>query len=130
MRHGHELWANVLQEAGEGGSAVRPIGKALVLGVVIMQVGMPTVALLAHDPPSRFGFQMYSGYGDGVVELRDIDGHLMDVDWAGAVLPRVMRPELDWAKHLPDRLCQEFGLLESVTIRMEGLKTVRIRCER
>jgi hypothetical protein len=74
----------------------------LVAAVVALQYVVPFVALTASAPPTRFGFQMYSGLGSVSAQQIDGDGRTSDLDLASMTVK--FRPELDWSD-LQERLC-------------------------
>lgn len=89
----------------------------ILVAVIIAQIAVPAIAL-TQEKPSRFGFQMYSGYGEGSIVVLDADGEDIDVD-TPAVLPRTLRPELDWTQHVPEHLCAEVPGAASVVIEQD-----------
>ena len=73
---------------------------ALIVGV---QFSVPAVAL-AMEPPTRLGFQMYSGLGEvPEITITANDGSTDEVAIGDVVA--VPRPELDWSIKLPEHLC-------------------------
>jgi hypothetical protein len=74
----------------------------LVAAVIILQFLVPFVALTASVPPTRFGFQMYSGMGSVLAQQTDANGLTSDIDVTAVSVK--FRPELDWSD-LPERLC-------------------------
>jgi hypothetical protein len=98
-----------------------------VLGAVIaLQVAVPAVALTL-EPPTRFGFQMYSGYGDGEIGVLDASGAAIDVDYA-EVLPRSLRPELDWTRHVPEHLCAKIPGAATIVVEQNGSGRTDVPC--
>ena len=82
--------------------------------VVLVQVAVPAVALV-NDPPTRFGFQMYSGVGEvPSIRLDLADGGSQDLTLREVVA--VDRVELDWASRLPSELCARFPAATRVTL--------------
>lgn len=73
-----------------------------VVAVVLLQFAVPLLALL-QPPPTRFGFQMYSGRGGAEVRVVDDSGesHPVPMDRVAAIF----RPELNWTRYLPEYLC-------------------------
>jgi hypothetical protein len=86
----------------------------LVLAVLMLQVLVPLVAFMA-EPPTRFGFQMYSGLGGTTVEAQGIAGEPIDVDLS-KLLAGTMRPELDWMAGLPEHVCANVESAATVTV--------------
>lgn len=86
----------------------------LVVVALMLQIMVPLVAL-GGEPPTRFGFQMYSGFGGTRVEARDSAGELVEID-LGDLLHGSMRPELDWTQRLPEQVCD----------RVPGVATVKV----
>lgn len=77
-----------------------------VVGAVIaLQVTVPAIALF-HEPPARFGFQMYSAQGGVEVTALDQRGAALDID-LGSIVAGSLRPELNWMQVLPDEVCQQ-----------------------
>ncbi len=75
----------------------------LVPVVVAVQILVPTVALFL-DPPTRLGFQMYSGLG----EIPGIEIKLSNRVVESVPHEEVLawpRAELDWSRYLPRHLC-------------------------
>lgn len=88
----------------------------LVAAVIAVQFAVPLVALVGSEPPTRFGFQMYSALGTPTVEIRDRDGNLVPYDWGDAVASRA-RPDLDWGSSpLAGYLCETVPGAATVTI--------------
>lgn len=86
-----------------------------IAGVIAVQVAVPLVALF-DDPPTRFGFQMYSAVGGTDVSVRDDSGHKLPFDPA-TVLAGQLRPEVDWTRRLPERVCAAVPQAHTVTVR-------------
>lgn len=76
----------------------------LVAAVVVLQVLIPTVALVMPDKPSRLGWQMYSGLGEEPVRVTGARGQPVEIPWS-EILPKPRRPEIDWINRLPEYLC-------------------------
>ena len=76
-----------------------------MVAVIVAQVAVPLVALLASDPPTRLGFQMYSATGTLEITVQDRHGDEVEVD-VRDVLGTSPRPEIDWTKRLPEALCE------------------------
>jgi hypothetical protein len=94
--------------------------------VILLQITVPTVALFG-ELPARFGFQMYSGYGDGRIEVRDASGAAVAFDAAG-VLPHPLRPELDWTQYVPEHLCQTVPGAATIVVLQDGRGEVAVPC--
>ena len=88
-----------------------------VVAVIALQVAVPLVALFG-EPPTRFGFHMYSGQGRVEVEIRDRDGELLPFDSNATIAG--FRPEIDWVRHLPAQLCREVAGAHVVTVVQHG----------
>jgi hypothetical protein len=75
----------------------------LLTAAIIVQFAVPAAALI-QPPPTRFGFQMYSGQGNLTIEVLDGAGQPIEVELTNyfAAPPRL---ELDWTKKLPEHLC-------------------------
>lgn len=71
--------------------------------VVAVQVAVPLVAAL-QPPPTRLGWQMYSGLGNVPnIAMETADGTIESLDIREfAARPR---PEIDWARYLPTAVC-------------------------
>lgn len=90
--------------------------------VVVIQVLLP-LAALTH-PPSRLGFQMYSGLGGTEVDVRDAEGERLPVK--AALLPAPLRPDLPYAASLPEFLCRNVPGAATVAVRAaDGERSVR-----
>src|SRR5689334_18952570 len=74
----------------------------VVVAIVVALFVIPTAILLAGPKPSRFGFQMYSGYGRPSATWEDRSGlqHPIELD---EVLAND-RGEVDWTETLPEQL--------------------------
>ncbi|WP_353815987.1 hypothetical protein [Agromyces sp. SYSU T00266] len=70
--------------------------------VVALQVIVPVIAFLPA-PPQRFSFQMYSARGGIEVVVIDEDGEQRPFD--AEPLVGQLRPEIDWSRTLPERVC-------------------------
>jgi hypothetical protein len=90
--------------------------RALVV-VIALQIAIPLVAFFG-EPPSRFGFHMYSGQGQVDVEIRDRKGEVVPFDYTAAVAS--FRPEIDWGRYLPAQLCREAPGAHVVTVVQHG----------
>ena len=87
----------------------------VVLALAVVLFVAPTAILLLDDRPSRFGFQMYSGYGDVSASWEDETGAVHAVDLSDHLANE--RNEVDWTKTLPEDLCA----------RIEGAVSVEVR---
>lgn len=97
-----------------------------VVGAVIaVQVMVPAVVLF-HEPPSRFGFQMYSAQGGVFFEAFDEDGEPVDVDLDGIVAGS-LRPELDWVDVLPGEVCEHVAEAVQVVVEQSQHRSV-VQC--
>lgn len=85
-----------------------------VVAVVVVQFTVPFLALL-QPPPTRFGFQMYSGLGGADVRVIDESGesHRVPMERVAANF----RPELNWTRHLPEYLCSTWPHAVSIHVR-------------
>lgn len=83
--------------------------------LVVLQVTIPTVALIAPDKPNPGGFQMYSGLGGYEVTVRDTRGKEINHDPSDLLVNA--RPEIDWANILPTRACAAVPGAATVTFR-------------
>jgi len=95
-----------------------------VVLVVVLQVTVPLVALVRPDHPNRFGFQMFTAQGHSV------DVRAVDDEGRPIVLPptaRDLRPEADWTRILPARLCAALPEAHTVTVR-QGAREVTVQC--
>jgi hypothetical protein len=90
------------------------VKKVLLAGIVVVQFAVPLLALIA-SPPTRFGFQMYSGQGGTKVVILDAAGEPIDVDVQDYVAG-TLRPELDWTRSLPEHLCLAVDGAARVTV--------------
>lgn len=88
----------------------------VVVRVLVAAVFVVPAALLAlADPPARFGFQMYSGYGTLTATWVDTDGESHPVDLAEHLASP--RREVDWTATLPQRLCPRLPGAVEVEVR-------------
>ena len=99
----------------------------LLAAVIVAQIAVPSIALM-QEKPARFGFQMYSGYGEGSITVLDRDGVEIDVDLS-AVLPRALRPELDWTRYVPEHFCAELPEAETVVVVQENTGRTSVPCD-
>jgi hypothetical protein len=83
--------------------------------VFALQVAVPAIALLG-EPPTRFGFHMYTAQGGVSVEAVDLDGDEVAIDLSRLVAG-TLRPELDWTKVLPEEVCAAESGAARVTVR-------------
>ena len=94
----------------------------------MLQFAVPLAALVSSEPPTRFGFQMYSGLGWTTVEIHDRDGELVDYNWRQA-LASTPRPDLDWgSSQLPSYLCDTVSEAATVTVRRNEHESV-VACD-
>ena len=105
----------------------KPIRQYILAAVIITMIAVPTVALTL-EKPARFGFQMYSGYGEGSITVLDRDGAEIDVDLS-ALLPRTLRPELDWTQYVPEHFCAEIAAAETIVIEQEASGRTAVPCD-
>lgn len=94
-------------------------GYALI-AVIGVQIALPALALV-NDPPARFGFQMYSALGGVSLETVNADGETIDVDLEDIVAGS-LRPEFDWTRVLPERVCQATPEAVEVTVEQDGIR--------
>lgn len=78
-----------------------PWRRRLVVAVLFLQVAVPLIAL--NNPPTRFGFQMYSGITSTGIEVRDRAGRVVELD--EDLLPGPLRGDLPWWRDLPEFIC-------------------------
>lgn len=112
--------------AGSSRGGARPTGRLVIVLGLAVQVGVPVAASLG-EPPSRFGWQMYSGLGEvPSIKVYESDGKNRSVafdDVTGA-----SRAELDWKKHLPPYLCNTYPA--ATTVELEYTEDVEhFKCE-
>jgi hypothetical protein len=100
-------------------------GRAVV-AVVALQFLVPLVAL-AMEPPTRFGFQMYSGYGSVDLSVTDRAGvrRQVGMDHVAAAY----RGEIDWLGRVPAYLCRVEPDAVSATVLQDG-RTRTVPCGR
>jgi hypothetical protein len=98
-----------------------------VVAAIMIQFAVPLVALLGSEPPTRFGFQMYSGLGGVDVQIRDHAGEVVQFD-LHATLADLVRPELDWTSRLPAYLCTKVPRAATVTVR-QGDHESTVTCD-
>ncbi len=100
--------------------------RALLSCAIATQVLVPAIALL--QPPTRLGFQMYSGRGGTEVAVFDALGNSIDVEIEGYVAG-TLRPELDWTRNLPEHLCASIADAARVTVtRPDQSRTRTVEC--
>lgn len=87
----------------------------VVVGVVVALFAVPAAILLVGPKPSRFGFQMYSGYGVLSATWQDASGALHDVDLHDHLAND--RIEVDWTTFLPEELCTRIPDAVRVEVR-------------
>lgn len=94
-----------------------------VATVVAAQIAIPAVAFF-DEPPTPFGFQMFSAHGAVTIEAVDDEGRSVDVD-TGSFVPGAFRPDVDWTLTLPERVCEEIPTAVSVTVAQpDGRRTL------
>ena len=101
----------------------------LVLGLAAAMFAVPALVLVLGPTPSRFGFQMYSGYGEVSATWQDAQGAVHDVDLDDHVASA--RVEVDWTTLLPPRLCRDLLDAFSVEVRQTdrgGDRVGRLTC--
>ncbi len=86
----------------------------LVAAAIAAQFLVPFAALGASAPPTRFGFQMYSGMGGALAQQTDTQGRTSDIDLARMMV--TFRAELDWSD-LPERLCAVSPSAATITVK-------------
>jgi hypothetical protein len=94
---------------------VARLGGLAVALVILVQITVPTVALLL-PPPQRFGFQMYSGLGGIGVTVIDGEGAESAFEDAPQLVGD-LRPEIDWLPTLPEAVCD--AVPDAVQVRVE-----------
>lgn len=100
-----------------------------VLAVVVAIFAVPALILVIGPKPARFGFQMYSGYGDPSAAWQDASGAWHRVDLAEQLASE--RSEVDWTLSLPDQLCARLPDAVAVEVRRTqpgGLERRSARC--
>lgn len=88
-----------------------------VIAVAVALFVVPATILLAGAKPSRFGFQMYSGYGTVSATWQDRAGRVHDIDLSDHLAND--RIEVDWTTFLPEELCTRI----SDAVRVEVSRT-------
>ncbi|WP_153392537.1 hypothetical protein [Ornithinicoccus halotolerans] len=88
-------------------------GQRALAGVIALQIAVPAVALTL-EPPTRFGWQMYSGY-DGELVVLGADGEALEYD-VSALFAKHPRPELDWESRVVEELCRHVEGASSVAV--------------
>lgn len=87
---------------------------SLVFLVIAAQILVPA-AMMLGEPPSRFGWQMYSGLGE-IPRITLIDeagsSNRMPFDDVASN----PRPEIDWGSYIPPHVCQDFDNARAVEI--------------
>ena len=103
----------------------RGMMRAILLAVVVAQFAVPMIALIGSTPPTRFGFQMYSGQGWTKVRIFDDSGDPIPFDQRAHVAGD-LRPEIDWTQRLPEHLCGSVARAARVVVeRPEGRRELR-----
>lgn len=98
----------------------------VLISVIALQIAVPAIAM-TQPKPARFGFQMYSGYGVGSITVLDVSGDEVTVD-AAALLPRALRPELDWRLHVPAHFCEEIPTAATIVIEQDSTGRTVVPC--
>ncbi len=101
----------------------------LVIAIAALLFAIPAAILAVGPTPARFGFQMYSGYGDTTATWRDRDGRDLQVDLTPHLASN--RTEIDWTIFLPQQLCARIPEAVSVEVsRVQpgGIERRRARC--
>lgn len=111
-RHRHRMPGGTSQ-CRVGPAAQRPRGQRLVALVIVAQVLVPALALT--HPPSRFGFQMFSGIGAIDIVVLDAVGDPVPVD--NTLFVRPVRSDLRYASSLPKFLCLRIPHASTVTVQ-------------
>jgi len=75
------------------------------------------------NKPNRLGWQMFSGVGERDLVVTGADGQVLKVPWE-LVLPKGMRPELDWTRNLPEHLCSVLSESELTVQDGPSVRTV------
>lgn len=86
----------------------------LVIAAVFLQAALPFVAFLG-EPPTRFGFQMYSGLGHASVQAQSASGEPIRLELSDLVAGS-MRPDMDWTRILPEHVCANVPGVATVTV--------------
>lgn len=75
------------------------------------------------ERPTRFGFQMYSGYGNVDLWVVDATGRRRAVEMDDVAVSH--RGEIDWSEHMPAFLCATERSAVSATVEQHGeIRTV------
>lgn len=90
-------------------------GEVAVRLLAVAVFALPAALLVLADPPARFGFQMYSGYGTLTASWTDGDGEQHPVMLADHLASP--RREVDWTTTLPSRLCPRLPGAVEVEVR-------------
>lgn len=92
-----------------------PLRELAVGAALVTVLAVPAVVAVTAEPPARFGFQMYSGYGVATATWTDTEGvaHRVDLEEHLASARR----EVDWTTSLPRRLCPRLPGALSVEVR-------------
>jgi hypothetical protein len=87
----------------------------VVIVIVALQVGIPSIALLREERPSRLGWQMFAASSPPpeVIVLAD-DGDPLDRT-APDYIARY-RPDVPYHRHLPPHICEVEPRAHSVVI--------------
>ena len=99
------------------------VQRGLVIAVVAAQFCLPLIALVGSSPPTRLGFQMYSGLGFLDITVEDANGQDLEYD-LGDVLAVSPRIEVDWTQRLPEALCDLPGAAKVSVERHDGARTM------
>lgn len=102
------------------------VPRGVVLTVIAAQFCVPLIALVGSAPPTRLGFQMYSGEGGIDITVEDRHGEELDPP-LGDVLAVPLRAELDWTRRLPEALCEVPGAA-LVTVSRTGENSRTVEC--
>ncbi len=89
--------------------------------VVAAQVTVPSIAFLL-EPPTRFGFQMYSGVGS-VPAVSFVTGEGQVTALETPKLIASQRAEIDWVHHLPAYVCDRYPRARTVVLTNTETKT-------
>lgn len=119
MRSVEERLASTLGLACLSGTRDRVIVGAFVLPFLI-----PFLALVTSAPPTKFGFQMYSGVGTLSAEFVDGAGVVHDVDFGPALVTR--RADIDWIQRLPTHLCKTTPEAVEIRVRQDTIGDDRV----
>lgn len=89
-------------------------GKILLIGIVALQVATPAFSLL-HEPPTRLGWQMYSGNGElPKIIVESTNGAEEDIPFTD--LAATSRAELNWDHVIPAYVCGQME--DAATVRL------------